>query len=62
MRDNALPLLTFEPGTLSPIQGHTTNNYDSDDERLGNPRRWYHYVPLSSELRATSLFVSFLSC
>jgi len=47
MRDNALPLLTFEPGTLSPIQGHTTNDYDSDDERLGNPRRWYHYVPLS---------------
>jgi hypothetical protein len=49
MPDNAFPLLTFEPGTLPPIRGHPADDLESDDERLGNPRRWYHYVPLSSE-------------
>ena len=49
MRDNAVPLLTFEPGSLPPIRGYPTDDHDSDDERLGKPRRWYHYVPLCCE-------------
>jgi len=40
-----LPLYSFEsrrfPATPKPI-----DDYDSDDERPGNPRQWYHYVPL----------------
>lgn len=49
MRDNAVPLLTFEPGSLPPIRGYPLDDHDSDDERLGNPRRWYHYIPLCCE-------------
>ncbi|KAH9991241.1 DHHC palmitoyltransferase-domain-containing protein [Russula vinacea] len=45
-----LPLLSFEPGGLPPIRGRSANDYDvsdnDDDGRPGNPRRWYHYVPL----------------
>jgi len=48
-----LPLLSFEPGSLPPIRGRSINDYDVDDDddddhdgRSGNPRRWYHYVPL----------------
>jgi hypothetical protein len=49
-----LPLLSFEPGSLPPIRGRSANDYDvsdnddDDDGRPGNPRRWYHYVPLCS--------------
>ncbi|KAI0252131.1 DHHC palmitoyltransferase-domain-containing protein [Lactifluus subvellereus] len=47
MSENAVPLLSFEPGGLPPIR-EPNNDYDSDDEGpAGNPRRrWYHYVPL----------------
>ncbi len=51
MSDNPLPLVSFEPGSLPPIRGRSTNDYDTDDEDdgpAGNPRRWYHYVPLCS--------------
>jgi len=48
MRENVVPLLTFEPGSLASIRGRITNDDDSDDgEHPGNPRRWYHYVPLT---------------
>jgi len=46
MSENALPLLSFAPGSLPPIRGRSTDDDDSDDGRTGNPRRWYHYVPL----------------
>lgn len=48
--NNPLPLVSFEPGSLPPIRGRNANDYDTDDEddRPGNPRRWYHYVPLCS--------------
>ena len=49
--NNPLPLVSFEPGSLPPIRGRNANDYDSDDDqdnRPGNPRRWYHYVPLCS--------------
>jgi hypothetical protein len=45
--EHALPLYSFEPGSLPAIR--TVDDYDSDDERPGNPRRWYHYVPLCGE-------------
>ncbi|KAH9980081.1 DHHC palmitoyltransferase-domain-containing protein [Lactifluus volemus] len=45
MSENALPLLSFGPGSLPPIR-ERNDDYDSDDERPGHPRRWYHYVPL----------------
>jgi hypothetical protein len=51
MSDNRpLPLLSFEPGSLPPILRRSANDYDVDDDdgRSGNPRRWYHYVPLCS--------------
>jgi hypothetical protein len=52
MHENGLPLLTFEPGTLAPFRGRVANDDDSDDDgQPGNPRRWYHYVPLTSESR-----------
>jgi len=57
--DNALPLLTFEPGTLPPIRGHPADDFDSDDERLGTPRRWYHYLPLSCESHRVHLPIFF---
>ncbi|KAH9065236.1 DHHC palmitoyltransferase-domain-containing protein [Lactarius vividus] len=43
--ENSLPLYAFEPGSLPAIR-KPVDDYDSDDERPGNPRRWYHYVPL----------------
>ena len=46
-----LPLVSFEPGSLPPIRARNANDYDTDDEdndRPGNPRRWYHYIPLCS--------------
>ena len=47
-----LPLLSFEPSSLPPIRGRNTDDYDVDDDdddgHSGNPRRWYHYVPLCS--------------
>lgn len=45
-----LPLLSFEPGSLPPIRGRSydVDDDDDDDGRSGNPRRWYHYVPLCS--------------
>ncbi|KAN0123596.1 DHHC palmitoyltransferase domain containing protein [Russula decolorans] len=48
MSNNPLPLVSFEPGSLPPIRGRNADDYDTDDEddRPGNPRRWYHYVPL----------------
>ena len=45
---NALPLYSFEPGSLPAIR-NPVDDYDSDDERPGSPRRWYHYVPLCGE-------------
>jgi hypothetical protein len=48
MSENALPLLSFEPGSLPPIR-ESSSDYDSDDERPGNSRRWYHYLPLCCE-------------
>jgi palmitoyltransferase ZDHHC2/15/20 len=65
MHENPVPLLTFESGTpLPPFPGRITNDDDSDDgnddERPGNPRRWYHYVPLASESR-TPFFIFFSS-
>jgi hypothetical protein len=50
MSNNPLPLVSFEPGSLPPIRGRNADDYDTDDEddRPGNPRRWYHYVPLCS--------------
>jgi hypothetical protein len=50
MSTNPLPLVSFEPGSLPSIRGRNANDYDTDDEddRPGNPRRWYHYVPLCS--------------
>ena len=46
--ENALPLYSFEPGSLPAIR-NPVDDYDSDDESPGDPRRWYHYVPLCSE-------------
>jgi hypothetical protein len=46
--EHALPLTSFEPGSLPAIR-KPVDDYDSDDERPGNPRHWYHYVPLCSE-------------
>ncbi|KAH9166120.1 DHHC palmitoyltransferase-domain-containing protein [Lactarius sanguifluus] len=43
--ENSLPLYAFEPGSLPAIR-KPVDDYDSDDERPGNPRQWYHYVPL----------------
>lgn len=43
--ENALPLYSFESGSLPAIR-KPVDDYESDDERPGNPRRWYHYVPL----------------
>jgi hypothetical protein len=53
MSENALPLLSFGPGSLPPIR-ERNDDYDSDDERPGHPRRWYHYVPLCSECTLVS--------
>ncbi|KAH9002792.1 hypothetical protein EDB86DRAFT_3073927 [Lactarius hatsudake] len=41
--ENSLPLYAFEPGSLPAIR-KPVDDYDSDDERPGNPRRWYHYL------------------
>ncbi|KAI9508414.1 hypothetical protein F5148DRAFT_913259 [Russula earlei] len=50
MTESPLPLLSFAPGSLPavPIRGQNTKDYnsDSDDGVPGNPRRWYHHVPL----------------
>ena len=46
--ENALPLYSFEPDSLPAIR-NPVDDYDSDDEVPGNPRRWYHYVPLCGE-------------
>jgi len=47
--ENPLPLDTLESaGGLSTTR-KPVDDYDSDDERPGNPRRWYHYVPLCGE-------------
>jgi hypothetical protein len=52
MHENGLPLLTFQPGTLAPFRRRIANDDDSDDDGdPGHPRRWYHYVPLTSESR-----------
>lgn len=50
MSNNPLPLVSFEPGSLPPIRTRNANDDDTDDEddHPGNPRRWYHYVPLYS--------------
>ncbi|KAI0301090.1 DHHC palmitoyltransferase-domain-containing protein [Multifurca ochricompacta] len=48
MAENSLPLLSFELGTLPPTPKPTDD--DSDDGHPGNPRRWYHYVPLFAVL------------
>ncbi|KAF8272764.1 DHHC palmitoyltransferase-domain-containing protein [Lactarius quietus] len=43
--EHPLPLYSFEPGSLPAIR-NPIDDYDSDDERPGDPRRWYHYAPL----------------
>ncbi|KAI0260692.1 DHHC palmitoyltransferase-domain-containing protein [Gloeopeniophorella convolvens] len=45
MSNNAVPLLAFEPGSV-PATRKPADDYESDDEQPGNPRKWYHYVPL----------------
>ena len=60
--ENTLPLLSFEPGSLPPIRERNASDYDLGDESSGHPRRWYHYVPLCSELHIFfSVFGSSLS-